>query len=31
VTVGGGSRATAVDSWALIQSDCISDGPSEHV
>jgi hypothetical protein len=30
VTVGGCSRATAVDSWALIQSDCMGDGPSER-
>jgi len=31
VTVGGGSRATAVGSWAFIQSDCMGEGPSERV
>jgi hypothetical protein len=31
VTVGGGSKVKAVGSWAFIQSDCMVDGPSEHV
>jgi hypothetical protein len=31
VAVGGGSKVTALGLWASIQSDCMGDGPNEHV